>query len=1631
MVRKPQKELLLKVICMTVMAFLGVTITVRAQLASPVQPEYTGFESINTTDMVNLSTGDFTYSMPLVHVPSPEGGFSMPLSYHAGISPNEPASWVGLGWSLNPGAIARSVNGFADDFNGANREETFVNAGGYGWAKNFIVGSRTYDSEQGYGGSIGLMGISIGWGTQEGVNIGGVLSYDAEGFHVDPVGLSSNLLDAGFYISMATGNYGISMAMNSASTGMNAYNVSNAIKTTIQNNGTKNVNNLWTIKTKDRFFKSKYEYYMNATVHTKMYGSLYLQDAGTLPTNESSERAPFVYIDGVNNGMPDQYANNLVVSIATDMHMLNDGDEYAYVLQPTSISNDIYNVMGNGISGNIEPYRKDVGSLARQSFRAYDYLKYCLVPFVDDAVEFKYTNELANYYEHHKDETGNEFGADLDQITQTYNGTQYNNWPTCSFVDDQLCKSSDRIESDRDGLYNGQLAKNKQVTYYTNEEIDYDFFISSDLNEYKGFFLDFCNATERNNFRRPDGSNTLNPDAIGGFAITNSDGTTYHYALPVYNTYEKSHSVNGDDGNSSSTLIVEEDYVITWLLTAITGSDFVDRGEIGCVDEEDFGYWVVFDYGKYSDNHGWRNPIKGTSYSPEDINHKSFSEGKMEVYYLDEIRTRTHTAVFVKDERLENEVDHDVEVSYPQDADRHLLELVDKVGGPSLQHNLYARLELSDIYLLRNEDWEEVKKSKGAPYLNKATGTSTATLPEGTVNMGNLDNVWDIYDLADNTYKNALLEYQYSHTHFNYSFDLCQGTPTITGTGGKLTLESIETYKKDGFKPMPDFVFDYGDYTDTDLNPDFGAELWDGWGMYSAIGAEDLTSHQATSSGDQWCLRKITTPTGGEISVEYERDVYNSIAGYDAVPSSSDVIIENDHLTFNNNILRHNLTAGQSLTITAIFDIQVGCQGSSTGPITIPVTITSVDGNVINFSPDLGEVTECSGGDPCACVLMNILDDFENQKIVYPTGTKVDKSGGDIRVKSIAVSDEQGISNITRYVYTASGNPDSYNSGACAIEPGFSKDQYNPIYDQVKLINLPDYPQTPVMYSNVCVYEGRDEEGNYTQLNQYQKKTMYEFVTPHVDMVELSIEPGDNTNKTFTINNHNNIEETAHSKYLSYIVNINTSQIGVPKYIKEYNNKNQCFSEEEFEYITQGNEHFGKLGKYTKGTILSEAIRDNWNEYYFRYFRTVKNYFPTIIKSITRTSNGISSTVENTEYDLLTGNVLKTEYESSMGDKFRTISVPAYTINAYRGTLGGDATNCGMGPMSENPYNKQMLTQEAENHLEYWDNTANNWVKLAVGIQSWNNKWYYREYDNTAGYTDNYVTDVWRKHKNFVWSGDINSDGTYNMGNYTDFNWTYTDLDDNSSNNWKKTSEVTHYSHYSMPVEAWSLGNNYSATKTSSGEDYVIASTSNAKYTEFAYSGCEDEVLDLNGYYYTGGEVCINDGWPVPDYYHTGTQSLLVDAGEEGFGFIVDAVSGKKYKVSVWVKNTSKDDLIFSHTGNATTEIDRTEEFQGKDWTLITQVFKATYTGNITFYCENNGAGAIFLDDFRIHPFNGAMTSYVSDNRGNTTAILDANNIATVYEYDDADRLTGIYKETPGGFVKVQEYEYNFATFPE
>ncbi|PSL46027.1 hypothetical protein CLV51_1033 [Chitinophaga niastensis] len=85
-----------------------------ALTSGPNQPEHKQFAAYSTNDMVDPFTGAFKYNIPVMDV----DGYPVNLNYASGVGMDDEASWVGLGWNLNVGAVNRQLRGVPDDFSG-------------------------------------------------------------------------------------------------------------------------------------------------------------------------------------------------------------------------------------------------------------------------------------------------------------------------------------------------------------------------------------------------------------------------------------------------------------------------------------------------------------------------------------------------------------------------------------------------------------------------------------------------------------------------------------------------------------------------------------------------------------------------------------------------------------------------------------------------------------------------------------------------------------------------------------------------------------------------------------------------------------------------------------------------------------------------------------------------------------------------------------------------------------------------------------------------------------------------------------------------------------------------------------------------------------------------------------------------------------------------------------------------------------------------------------------------------------------------------------------------------------------------------------------------------------------------
>lgn len=199
-VTKKRFKVIALFMAVNLLAQIGFPTVAFALTSGPSQPEMGSFEPVNTNQMVDLFSGDFTYNIPLMNVPGPNGGYPINLAYNAGIGMEQEATWVGLGWNINAGVINRGMRGVPDDFNGDNitktvhmkpqRKLSFTASAGLGNFEIFGIDPKVgigvgasfgvyYDNYKGVGTIMGI-GLSASSTKQNGGPMEGGLSFTSD-----------------------------------------------------------------------------------------------------------------------------------------------------------------------------------------------------------------------------------------------------------------------------------------------------------------------------------------------------------------------------------------------------------------------------------------------------------------------------------------------------------------------------------------------------------------------------------------------------------------------------------------------------------------------------------------------------------------------------------------------------------------------------------------------------------------------------------------------------------------------------------------------------------------------------------------------------------------------------------------------------------------------------------------------------------------------------------------------------------------------------------------------------------------------------------------------------------------------------------------------------------------------------------------------------------------------------------------------------------------------------------------------------------------------------------------------------------------------------------------------------------
>lgn len=653
-----------------------------ALTSGPTQPEYGAFTPSNQDGMVDLYSGDFTYSIPLMTVPGPSLSYPLTLGYRAGIQLEQEATMVGLGWTLNPGAINRSVNRYPDDYYRGQSISTMrgdnvidgwdasigVSYGGFGLTAN--VG---YRSDLGYRGGLDINagGSSInlvdynqrdGFGTQN-------YQQGSFGFKALDMVMSQAMQITGGYMKESMG-----MSLTPQKGGVSASSSSGASF----GFGSSSVN-VGAFHSKSSGFSigcsfihagyRKYSYWLANKEINKLYGYLDL--------SEMPEEAGGGYTTKTHR-MEYQFSPELS---RKQLEGTDDLINFFSRLKAFAVSTeDGYTVHSEGYNASIKPYRQDVADYFGMDRHEGN------VPEWIDWVDNQWFGGFFQWWtDSNREEALNSnndavaTGSEKFRSMDDYRYSDGGKYPVVQFrqVGSQggtyLGESFRQIMTTPRSSHDGAMDVRKgnddeiylprwdavagKIVYVNYSDSRYvDDRISSSIGIYPKFKAD-------NDQTQPQ----IPKRALTGFTVVREDGMIYEYHLPVFNFCTKimSRSKGHDDkyqrqygdldfGDVYSSNSMERTYAYSWLLTGVKSPDYVDIAPAG-IDDNDLGSWVKFSYNSKIPVYHYRTPYKGVAPAgvaiDNQLNHESYysafgqaSWGVKEIYYLTDITTPTHHA---------------------------------------------------------------------------------------------------------------------------------------------------------------------------------------------------------------------------------------------------------------------------------------------------------------------------------------------------------------------------------------------------------------------------------------------------------------------------------------------------------------------------------------------------------------------------------------------------------------------------------------------------------------------------------------------------------------------------------------------------------------------------------------------------------------------------------------------------------------------------------------------------------------------------------------------------------------------------------------------------------------------------
>lgn len=896
-----------------------------ALTSGPTQPEFNAFTPIGTSDMVNLSTGDFNYNIPIMDV----GGYPLNLAYNSGVTMDQEASWVGLGWNLNVGEISRQVRGLPDDFRGdkmryENNLRDNVTVG-----TNLNVSPAFFGSDFPIKGGFGLgvqynnyegitfkPSIGVSYSISDQVNVGFNLSGStAEGATLSPsVSISQKIGETDRFQSSLGASAGIVLNNRKGVENLNISVFANTSKKVLNSikdgggskwksiggdgiGGSISLNNTNNYTPTKRVAYDNLNNTFNATFGTEIYGveaQFRITGYGSVQKINAKYKDRLVGGYGYENT---QYKNNLEGVLDFNREKEQTISKNTNVLPVTNYTYDTYNIEGQGVSGMFRPFRSKVGYL-----------------YNDDVSDFS---------------SSNSFGVEIGGGSIFHGGVNFLNSPTTSttskwskknnalpyFAESNTDKNNPLYEQSTFKLIGELNVDNESNKTFNNSALKLDIsggkFNRSLASTYLAkpettinpivLNIDKVKRTERlgrnqtvqkitNAEAKADekfifSNANAKPHHTVGMKVLQTDGTTYVYGQSVYNTtkVEATFDVSAKGGDSRTGIVGYNGTVSSDNRSVLNDNGTADSDHyVNKITTPGYAHSYLItsvlssDY-QDIDNNGPSDKDLGTytkfDYTKTVGNYKwRVPYGTNEASYNEGLRTS-------KKDQKGNYIYGEKELVYLK--------------------KIETKTHVAFIDLESRKDAMGVDKEQGGRGAQAMSCIKSIRLYSKSeilvngivVDPGITSNIKPI--------KTA---------HFEYDYSLCGSIPpnngvqemingvNINSKKGKLTLKRVYfTYRASNMGKYTPYKFDYAAF-----NPNYNIKGFDIWGNYkenaisnplttsefpfveqektkadaNSISQEQTNANQNTSA---WVLKKITLPSGGELNIQTESDDYKYV----------------------------------------------------------------------------------------------------------------------------------------------------------------------------------------------------------------------------------------------------------------------------------------------------------------------------------------------------------------------------------------------------------------------------------------------------------------------------------------------------------------------------------------------------------------------------------------------------------------------------------------------------------------------------------------------------------------------------------------------------------------------------------